>query len=171
MRVSSLLIQASFIWLVDEVLLYVHRNRRFNRDGSPGRSPRLSQYSWARLFDSVAACVLYTTMLMNFVVDCPLSTVNSRTVNSSCSAPVARPLPSPPSASPVPLPIILITSGVFGACFSQGYSTHNSHHIRRLWRVFQSRLNSDQLILPISLIISVFGAYLKATFITKSHFF
>ena len=27
---------------VVEVLLYVHRNRRFNRDGSPGRPPRLS---------------------------------------------------------------------------------------------------------------------------------
>ena len=26
----------------DEVLLYVHRNRRFIRDGSPGRPPRLS---------------------------------------------------------------------------------------------------------------------------------
>ena len=32
---------------VVEVLLYVHRNRRFNRDGSPGRPPRLSHSSWA----------------------------------------------------------------------------------------------------------------------------
>ena len=31
----------------DEVLLYVHRNRRFIRDGSPGRPPRLSHGSWA----------------------------------------------------------------------------------------------------------------------------
>ena len=31
---------------VAEVLLYVHRNRRFIRDGSPGRSPRLSHSSW-----------------------------------------------------------------------------------------------------------------------------
>ena len=28
-------------------LLYVHRNRRFIRDGSPGRPPRLSHSSWA----------------------------------------------------------------------------------------------------------------------------
>ena len=31
----------------DEVLLYVHRNRRFIRDGSLGRPPRLSHSSWA----------------------------------------------------------------------------------------------------------------------------
>ena len=31
--------------VVVEVLLYVHRNRGFIRDGSPGRSPRLSQSS------------------------------------------------------------------------------------------------------------------------------
>ena len=30
---------------VVEVLLYVHRNRRFIRDGSPGRPPRLSHSS------------------------------------------------------------------------------------------------------------------------------
>ena len=30
-----------------EVLLYVHRNRRFIRDGSLGRPPRLSHSSWA----------------------------------------------------------------------------------------------------------------------------
>ena len=29
--------------VVVEVLLYVHRNRGFIRDGSPGRPPRLSQ--------------------------------------------------------------------------------------------------------------------------------
>ena len=28
------------------MLLYVHRNRRFIRDGSPGRPPRLSHNSW-----------------------------------------------------------------------------------------------------------------------------
>ena len=33
-------------WLV-EVLLYVHRNRRFIRGGSPGRPPRLSHSFWA----------------------------------------------------------------------------------------------------------------------------
>ena len=32
---------------VVEVLLYVHRNRRLIRDGSPGRPPRLSHSSWA----------------------------------------------------------------------------------------------------------------------------
>ena len=31
--------------IVAEVLLYVHRNRRFIRDGSPGRPPRLSHSS------------------------------------------------------------------------------------------------------------------------------
>ena len=31
--------------VVVEVLLYVHRNRRFIRDGSPGRPPRLSHSS------------------------------------------------------------------------------------------------------------------------------
>ena len=31
---------------VVEVLLYVHRNRRLIRDGSPGRPPRLSHSSW-----------------------------------------------------------------------------------------------------------------------------
>ena len=31
-------------WLV-EVLLYVHRNRKFIRDGSPGSPPRLSHSS------------------------------------------------------------------------------------------------------------------------------
>ena len=31
----------------EKVLLYVHRNRRFIRDGSPGRPPRLSHSSRA----------------------------------------------------------------------------------------------------------------------------
>ena len=31
----------------EEELLYVHRNRRLIRDGSPGRPPRLSHSSWA----------------------------------------------------------------------------------------------------------------------------
>ena len=41
-----------FEWMLDylttsvEVLLYVHRNRRFIRDGSPGRPPPLSHSSW-----------------------------------------------------------------------------------------------------------------------------
>ena len=33
--------------VVVEILLYVHRNRRLIRDGSPGRPPRLSHSSWA----------------------------------------------------------------------------------------------------------------------------
>ena len=33
--------------LLVEVLLCVNRNRRFTRDGSPGRPPRLSHSSWA----------------------------------------------------------------------------------------------------------------------------
>ena len=33
--------------MVGWVLLYVHRNRRLIRDGSPGRPPRLSHSSWA----------------------------------------------------------------------------------------------------------------------------
>ena len=32
-------------FVVVEVLLYVHRNRRLIRDGSPGRPPRLSRSS------------------------------------------------------------------------------------------------------------------------------
>ena len=36
--------------VVVEVLLYVHRNRRLIRDGSPGRPPRLSHSSWALVF-------------------------------------------------------------------------------------------------------------------------
>ena len=32
--------------LLVEVLLYVHRNHRFIRDGSPGRPPQLSHSSW-----------------------------------------------------------------------------------------------------------------------------
>ena len=37
----------SLKWLL-EVLLYVHRNRRFFGDGSPGRPPRLSHISFQR---------------------------------------------------------------------------------------------------------------------------
>ena len=40
---SSLLVLFSFA----EVLLYVHRNRSFIRNGSPGRPSRLSHSSWA----------------------------------------------------------------------------------------------------------------------------
>ena len=40
------LLQVTFVVVV-EMLLYVHRNRRFIRDGSPGRPPRLSHSSWA----------------------------------------------------------------------------------------------------------------------------
>ena len=43
---SGLRIGVEAMMLV-EVLLYVHRNRRFIRDGSSGRPPRLSHSSWA----------------------------------------------------------------------------------------------------------------------------
>ena len=36
----------------NEVLLYVHRNRRLIRDGSPGRPPPLSHSSWARVIQN-----------------------------------------------------------------------------------------------------------------------
>ena len=52
-------------WLV-EVLLYVHRNRRLIRDGSPGRPPRLSHSSWAlirRRFDSPLSITCQYTSL------------------------------------------------------------------------------------------------------------
>ena len=39
-------IPAPIVVVVVEVLLYVHRNRRFIRDGSSGRPPRLSHSSW-----------------------------------------------------------------------------------------------------------------------------
>ena len=39
-------IRLSPTWMVG-VLLYVHRNRRFIRDGSPGRQPPLTHSSWA----------------------------------------------------------------------------------------------------------------------------
>ena len=44
-----------------EALLYVHRNRRLIRDGSPGRPPRLSHSSWALsallLVNAVGVCM------------------------------------------------------------------------------------------------------------------
>ena len=52
------------VWIVVKVLLYVHRNRRFITDGSPGRPPRLSHSSWALRLDTivwylyVSGCVL-----------------------------------------------------------------------------------------------------------------
>ena len=44
-------------WIVVKVLLYVHRNRRFIRDGSPGRPPRLSHSSWALRLDTIVWCL------------------------------------------------------------------------------------------------------------------
>ena len=37
--------KGNVVVVVVEALLYVHRNRRFIRDGSPGRPPRLSHSS------------------------------------------------------------------------------------------------------------------------------
>ena len=44
-RVSLLLFFIFLSGFVVELLLYVHRNRRFIRDGSPGRPPPLSHSS------------------------------------------------------------------------------------------------------------------------------
>ena len=41
----SLIVRVKKMRLVAEVLLYVRRNRRHIRDGSPGRPPRLSHSS------------------------------------------------------------------------------------------------------------------------------
>ena len=41
----------SQVYKFSSVLLYVHRNRRFIRDGSPWRSPQLSHSSWTRIQD------------------------------------------------------------------------------------------------------------------------
>ena len=46
--------------LMSEVLLYVHRNRRLIRDGSPGRPLRLLHSSWARNLYSDAVFTLYS---------------------------------------------------------------------------------------------------------------
>ena len=50
---TSLFLISPGLWLmlalVVQVLLYVHRNRRLIRDGSPGRPPRLSHSSWAQM--------------------------------------------------------------------------------------------------------------------------
>ena len=42
---------AAYVILNLEVLLYVHRNHRLIRDGSPGRPPRLSHTSWALILN------------------------------------------------------------------------------------------------------------------------
>ena len=42
-----------------EVLLYVHRNRRLIRDGSPGRPPRLPHSSWVLSFSVESLRVKY----------------------------------------------------------------------------------------------------------------
>ena len=46
-------------WLVGRVLLYVHRNHRLIRDGSPGRPPRLPHSSWALVTVSSQLPILY----------------------------------------------------------------------------------------------------------------
>ena len=38
---------SNFVVVLFWVLLYVHRNRRFIKDGSPGRPPRLTPSSWS----------------------------------------------------------------------------------------------------------------------------
>ena len=54
----TLVSNKSFFTRVGWVLLYVHRNRRLIRDGSPGQPPRLSHSSWT-LFTSVKQIILY----------------------------------------------------------------------------------------------------------------
>ena len=46
--------------VVGWVLLYVHRNRRLIRDGSPGRPPRPSHSSWALFWWLVECCFTST---------------------------------------------------------------------------------------------------------------
>ena len=53
---SSQLKVLILIHVVVEVLPYVHRNRRFIRDGSPGRPPRLSHSNV--IYDPPAKCLL-----------------------------------------------------------------------------------------------------------------
>ena len=47
---------------VVEALLYVHRNRRLIRDGSPGRTPRLSHSSWALIIHESTTPIIYTQL-------------------------------------------------------------------------------------------------------------
>ena len=70
----------SILWdcppcLVVEVLLYIHRNRRVIRDGSPGRPPRLSYSSSTLLFLSGKPLLLYCTLLLHLFFSCLLTFV------------------------------------------------------------------------------------------------
>ena len=47
MSFNLLVVVVVVVVVVVEVWLYLHRYRRFIRDGSPGRLPRLSHSSWA----------------------------------------------------------------------------------------------------------------------------
>ena len=47
--------------LIAEVLLYIHRTRRFIRDGSPGWPPRLSHSSWALCPSWLVECCVTST--------------------------------------------------------------------------------------------------------------
>ena len=83
------------------MLLYVHRNHRFIRDGSPGRPPRLSHSSWALTVFWPGPGLKDTTLLFWILAEvdriltsastCNLSTKRSRflaTDTVSCSLPV-----------------------------------------------------------------------------------
>ena len=55
-------------WLL-EVLLYVHRNHRFIRDGSPGRPPWLSHSSWApHIIHQLVDIMYYATAHWNIYI-------------------------------------------------------------------------------------------------------
>ena len=59
-----------------EVLLYVHRNRRFIRDGSPGRPPRLTQLLSSKQWDGLDMDFLFRSLV---IVSCSLAKVARRT--------------------------------------------------------------------------------------------
>ena len=59
-------------WLL-EVLLYVHRNHRFIRDGSPGRPPWLSHSSWAlHIIHQLVDIMYYATAHWNIYICIPV---------------------------------------------------------------------------------------------------
>ena len=53
-----------------EMLLYVHRNRRFIRDGSPGRPPRLSHSSWTQ-FSQVSLSFILSRKALTITTPTP----------------------------------------------------------------------------------------------------
>ena len=88
-QLTSLLLIS--LWLCEdsfnpfvEVLLYVHRNRRFIRDGSPGRPPRLSHSSWALNAVLLSKCCFTPTKTTRTIRD-----GGPRTFTSTCTQPLS----------------------------------------------------------------------------------